>query len=578
MGASSRNEPCFHGRNAAVSESASPREPAATVYGAEDAKYRRPEAPYASTQTRLLRQNAWRNEDQQLGLVVLELLALEQPPQQRDVAKERHLREGFVAVLLVDTADNHGFAVVDQHRGVDLLYIQQAGGGVGKVVLGDVDVQVHAVVRRDLGRPFELERGFLRHYRPHAEHRGGKHALLALFDRGLFLVGGDNARARDDFALALLLERRNFKVQNLRAPGQEDVKHTRGGAADTGRWQVHIQTTGCNFKGAAIEDIGRLSQTAGGDREGSVRARASVCLVAELGTERTAEIVRGLDQARLDHHLTDLLVELGNQLAHLTNLGRRILNEDRVGTRIHRHLATRRQQRIARRGRLRGRGGTGGRGAEHRVLLAGGAGYRLDRLKQRRDIVGLGVIDLDEFRHQRLKLDRGFGSLELCLFLGGDFGSRRNGNDSAFLAYREIFVVDNQIQCLVPGHVLEPQCQITAHRVADNEVETGEIGQHLQRGTHVDVLKVERQLLAGVSEFVGLFLAFFLENRLDADGEDITGLVGNVFVFALGHDHHARGISLGEGIDGLYRRGKIDHIEPPLQFRGHRGIGKIGRA
>src|SRR3546814_4993136 len=86
-------------------------------------------------------QDLRRDEHQQLGLFLGARLALEQVAQERDVAEERDLGHVVAVLELVDTADHHRLAVVDQHRGVDLA--AGDGGHVAKVA------QVDAAVRSE---------------------------------------------------------------------------------------------------------------------------------------------------------------------------------------------------------------------------------------------------------------------------------------------------------------------------------------------------------------------------------------------------------------------------------------------
>src|SRR4030067_518286 len=66
----------------------------------------------------------------------------------------------------------------------------------------------------------------------------------------------------------------------------------------------------------------------------------------------------------------------------------------------------------------------------------------------------------------------------------------------AVLAHVQAARVEYDLQRLIPRHVLQPQGQAAADRVAGNDVEVGEIGDHVEHAAHFDVLKVLRQLLA----------------------------------------------------------------------------------
>ena len=152
---------------------------------------------------------------------------------------------------------------------------------------------------------------------------------------------------------------------------------------------------------------------------------------------------------------------------------------------------------------------------------------------------------------------------------------RGDHDDVALLAHGQALGVDNEVERLVPGDVLEAQRQAATDGVADHEIEAGKVGQHLQGGAHVDVLKVERKFLARIAELVDLLFLGTLDDRFDADGEHVASLVGDVLVASLGRDHHARVGALRIGVDGLDRRSEIDHIEAPLQAARHAGVEEI---
>ena len=92
--------------------------------------------------------------------------------------------------------------------------------------------------------------------------------------------------------------------------------------------------------------------------------------------------------------------------------------------------------------------------------------------------------------------------------------------------------------------------RLPLHGVAGDDVEPGEVGDHLQHRAHFDVLEVERQLLALVAgaralhELVRVFL-----DRLDLEDEAVVGLVGRVLPQALRLDHHPRVAALRERVD-----------------------------
>ena len=88
------------------------------------------------------------------------------------------------------------------------------GSGFTTTVLVHVQLQNDVALGRDLRRDFELEVGLAKRQRRGAAGGGNLvRKLGALLNQRLDLVGGDNARAGDNLALAIGFQRRQFKVQ-----------------------------------------------------------------------------------------------------------------------------------------------------------------------------------------------------------------------------------------------------------------------------------------------------------------------------------------------------------------------------
>ena len=108
--------------------------------------------------------------------------------------------------------------------------------------------------------------------------------------------------------------------------------------------------------------------------------------------------------------------------------------------------------------------------------------------------LGLVVVELEALGTGRLQLGDGLFGFQTQLLLGGQFITRGNPDDVAVLAHIQTACIENDVQCLIPRNVLQPQCQRTSHRVTDNDVKVGEVGNNLQHGPDFDILEVERQL------------------------------------------------------------------------------------
>ena len=110
---------------------------------------------------------------------------------------------------------------------------------------------------------------------------------------------------------------------------------------------------------------------------------------------------------------------------------------------------------------------------------------------------------------------------------GGDLLLRRDHHDVAGLAHPEPLRLQDDLQGLVPRHVLQTQGDVARDGVARHQIEAGKIRDELKHGPDLDVLEIERELLAGVAElflFEGLLL--LLGEWLDFHGQDLIGLIG----------------------------------------------------
>ena len=191
--------------------------------------------------------------------------------------------------------------------------------------------------------------------------------------------------------------------------------------------------------------------------------------VPEPHAEVAAEGVERLDDARLDHHLAHRDVDLADEPADLFQPRRRVLDEERVGARIdHRAAAL----------------------GEDALLLVG---------QDLGEGLGALVVQLERLGADRLELGDLRLRFERELLARGELVARRDPHHVAGLAHVEALALQDDVERLVPRHVLQAQREVAGHRVARDDVQAGEVGDHLQHRAHFDVLEVERELLADVS-------------------------------------------------------------------------------
>ncbi len=115
-----------------------------------------------------------------------------------------------------------------------------------------------------------------------------------------------------------------------------------------------------------------------------------------------------------------------------------------------------------------------------------------------RELGGLRVVDLDELGAQRLEGLQRLQRFELGLLACRDFLGRGNDDDVAVAAHVEALGRHDDVERLVPRHVLQPQRHAALHRVADDDVEAAEVGNELQDGARLEILEVQREALARV--------------------------------------------------------------------------------
>ena len=105
-------------------------------------------------------------------------------------------------------------------------------------------------------------------------------------------------------------------------------------------------------------------------------------------------------------------------------------------------------------------------------------------------------------------------------------------------------VLQDDVQRLVPGDVLQAQRHAALDRVGHDDVLPAGVGQELQHRPHVDVLEVQRQALARVDLVLCRATAAVARGRwLDLDHVLVVGLVGDLLEVAGRRHDEARAVA-----------------------------------
>ena len=82
--------------------------------------------------------------------------------------------------------------------------------------------------------------------------------------------------------------------------------------------------------------------------------------------------------------------------------------------------------------------------------------------------------------------------LQVQLFFGRNLVFGSDPQHIAGLTHAQALGLQNDVERLIPRHILQTQGHRAGHRVRGHDVEVGEVGNHLQQGTHFNVLEVKR--------------------------------------------------------------------------------------
>ena len=412
-------------------------------------------------------------------------------------------------------------------------------------VLVHIQIQNDVAFGRDLRRHLKLQIGLAKGNRRGTTRSGDLVGQFrALLYQRLDLVGGDHAWAGNHLALAIRFQCGEFQIQEtIRRRVENRHSKSRRGISPLADCRQVDEIAGCHVRRAFCRRCAknRVHASAAGAEDFEAPGRAQAA--AEFDAQRFSERIGGFHNARFNQHLPHWHVDLGNQLLHLFELARNVSHEQLVGPGFKDDASASAQDSA-------GSGScTTTRTGGHQAAC---------------DLGGFAVVDLERLGAQWLQVLQSNYRFQLQFFLGGDLVARCDPQHVARLAHTQALGLKNDVERLVPWDVLQAQGHSTVDRIRGDDVEVGEIGNHLQQRAHFDVLEIERELLAAVSRALRQFRRIHLE-RLDLQHELLITLVSTMHPGAARLNHHAHAVAGLEGRDGLHRRAEVGHVEAPAQ-------------
>ncbi len=279
-------------------------------------------------------------------------------------------------------------------------------------------------------------------------------------------------------------------------------------------------------------------RAAGGGSQ-TIAAIAGECGSTKARTEFLRKIIVGDDDAALDQHLTHWDVQAANHGTEFCQLVARLQHQQGVGALIDGDAATLGQQ------------------------------AALAALEQGGHLCGLGVIDLDDLAAQRGQRELGFLGLCFHLFALGDFTQWGDQHHIALLAQAQTLGAEDDVQRLVPRHILQAHGDLTIDAIAHHHIGAGDIGNDLQERADVDALEAEADALTGVDgRILFALIDFLLRQWLQLQRKGIARLVGHLLEVCTGDGGHGqhRVDALARDVDELHRCRKIEDVQAAYQL------------
>src|SRR5437773_1229080 len=371
----------------------------------------------------------WGQEDEQLVVLFGSRLVAEEAPQNRDLPQSGDHVVLILIVDLEDPSDDGGASIPHEHLTAVLANRQRNVVAESEVqrdcrltFLND-DVQQDRALGRDLRRHFEPQG------RVDVDDRRGvvdgrlNRDLHAGLDEGLRVGQCGELGRGDDLEQALVFggRERDVQIEGVQDVPEPDVPDDRPLLEADPEAAVEVVRED-EVRFVSMRDVG-----------GSVEA--------PVDAEAAAERLRGLDDPRLDHDLRCRRVQVVDQLQYGRQESRDLADDEGVRPRVDHDVAATRHDALQNRNDLGG--------ARVRQLLDDRAGglRGLTRLREPRPV---GLLDPEPL-------------------------GRRDPHDVVFEHVTEVVLLQDQVEGLVPGNVLELDGDGALDVRIDDAVQPGEL-------------------------------------------------------------------------------------------------------
>ncbi len=265
--------------------------------------------------------------------------------------------------------------------------------------------------------------------------------------------------------------------------------------------------------------------------------------------EIAIECILCLDDTRLDHDLAGPGINGPDKRSNLFELAGNVIDEKYVRLQVGNGIAAL---------------------AKKAVVAPGGTSQEF------LNGLGLLVVQRELLGLDRLKLTDLLAGLEIQLFPGRDFITRGNHHDVALLAHVQTLLLEDDVDHLISGHVLQDKGGGAGHGIADDRIQSKLFRHQAQQGPDLAVLIVDADAWPLVACLRSLHqLVRVLNDALDFDHELIVALIGVVLPQAMRGYRHPDVVTERPGFHRGDRRAKIGHVKLAAKILRDAGLDEV---